>query len=196
MRKRVAAAVLRLSLGIAAAICATATGAQAGDRHAGYYYPEPATREVYEARSERLPEANRATRIGFVTGIAKQISERPFPPQAVMFAKGTEAEKLIIVALVDGRIDTIYRARAVLANMTAAARKSAASSWPRHMYSVSVQVRRTRLQPSQKLWVIGVMKPSMWHRSRKVNQSCTPISRNAGSSRAAAVMLASTARAR
>ena len=39
-----------------------------------------------------------------------------------MFAKGTEAEKLIIVALVDGRIDTIYRARAVLANMTAAAR--------------------------------------------------------------------------
>ncbi len=39
-----------------------------------------------------------------------------------MFAKGTEAEKLIIVALVDGRIDTLYRARAVLANMTAAAR--------------------------------------------------------------------------
>ena len=32
------------------------------------------------------------------------------------------ARKLIIVALVDGRIDTIYRARAVLANMTAAAR--------------------------------------------------------------------------
>ena len=122
MGERVTAAVLCLSLGIAAAICATATGAQAGDRHAGYYYPEPATREVYEARSELLPEASRATRIGFVTGIAKQISERPFPPQAVMFAKGTEAEKLIIVALVDGRIDTLYRARAVLANMTAAAR--------------------------------------------------------------------------
>ena len=122
MRKRVTSAVFCFGLGIVGAICATATGAQAGDRHAGYYYPEPATREVYEARSELLPEASRATRIGFVTGIAKQISERPFPPQAVMFAKGTEAEKLIIVALVDGRIDTLYRARAVLANMTAAAR--------------------------------------------------------------------------
>ena len=39
-------------------------------------------------------------------------------------------------------------------------RRSAASSWPRHMNSVPVQVRRTRLQLSQKLWVIGVMKPS------------------------------------
>ena len=27
------------------------------------------------------------------------------------------------------------------------------------MYSVPVQVSRTRLQLSQKLWVIGVMKP-------------------------------------
>lgn len=126
MRERVTAAVLCLGLGVAAAICATATWAiaeaPAGDRHAGYYYPEPATREVYEARSDLLPEASRATRIGFVTGIANQISERPFPPQAVMFAKGSDAEKLIIVALVDGRIDTLYRARAVLANMTAAAR--------------------------------------------------------------------------
>ncbi len=119
-------AALWLGMGIAAAISVTAAGVitevQAGDRHAGYYYPEPATREVYEARSETLPEASRATRIGFVTGIASHISKRPFPPQAAMFAKGAEAEKLIIVALVDGRIDTIYRARAVLANMTAAAR--------------------------------------------------------------------------
>ena len=122
MQKRLAAAVLWFGLGIASVVCAVATGAQAGDRHAGYYYPEPASREVYEARSETLPEADRATRIGFVTGIANHISEQPYPPQAAMFAKGTEAEKLIIVALVDGRIDTIYRARAVLANMTAAAR--------------------------------------------------------------------------
>ncbi len=122
MRRRLAAAAFWFGLGIAGAVTVATTGAQAGDRHAGYYYPKPATREVYEARSEILPEASRATRIGFVTGIAKQISERPFPPQAVMFAKGTEAEKLIIVALVDGRIDTIYRARAVLANMTAATR--------------------------------------------------------------------------
>jgi hypothetical protein len=96
--------------------------AAAGDRHAGYYYPEPTTREVYGARTDTLPEADRRMRIGFVTGIANHIANQPYPPQAAMFAKGSEARKLIIVALVDGRIDTIYRARAVLANMTAAAR--------------------------------------------------------------------------
>ncbi len=96
--------------------------AAAGDRHAGYYYPEPTTREVYGARTDTLPEADRRMRIGFVTGIANRIADQPYPAQAAMFAKGTEAEKLIIVALVDGRIDTIYRARAILANMTAAAR--------------------------------------------------------------------------
>ena len=96
--------------------------AAAGDRHVGYYYPEPTTREVYGARTDTLPEADRRMRIGFVTGIANHIANQPYPPQAAMFAKGSEARKLIIVALVDGRIDTIYRARAVLANMTAAAR--------------------------------------------------------------------------
>lgn len=102
----------------------TGTGdlAAAGDRHAGYYYPDPATREVYTARADTLPQANRALRIGFVTGIANQQFEHPYPPQVAMFAKGSEAEKLIIVALVDGRLDTLYRARAVFANMTAAAR--------------------------------------------------------------------------
>jgi hypothetical protein len=99
-------------------------GARAdSDRHAGYYYPEPQTREVYVARSRTLPEANRALRIGFVTGTTLQQFDHPYPPQVAIFAKGTEAEKLIIVALVDGRLDTLYRARAVFANMTAAARQ-------------------------------------------------------------------------
>ena len=39
-----------------------------------------------------------------------------------MFAKGEDAQKLIIVALDDGRIDTIYRARALFADLTAQAR--------------------------------------------------------------------------
>ncbi len=96
--------------------------AAAADRHAGYYYPEPTTREVYGARTDILPEADRRMRIGFVTGIANRIANQPYPPQAAMFAKVSDAETLIIVALVDGRIDTLYRASAVLANMTAAAR--------------------------------------------------------------------------
>ena len=96
--------------------------AAAEDRHAGYYYPPAAATEVYKARSRVLEEANRSLRIRFVTGVYQQLQQRPYPPTAAMFAKGAEAEKLIIVALEDGRIDTIYRARALFANLTAVAR--------------------------------------------------------------------------
>ncbi|WP_299620675.1 hypothetical protein [Pelagibius sp.] len=96
--------------------------AQAADRHAGYYYPEPTSREVYEARAYTLPEASRKARIAFVTGITSEQNKAPYPPTAAIFAKGTEAEKLIIVALSDERIDTVYRARAIFAQMTAVAR--------------------------------------------------------------------------
>ena len=95
---------------------------QADDRHSGYYYPEPASREVYEARAYTLPEASRKARIAFVTGITSEQNKAPYPPTAAIFAKGTDAEKLIIVALSDERIDTVYRARAIFAQMTAVAR--------------------------------------------------------------------------
>ena len=97
--------------------------ARAEDRHAGYYYPEPQTTEVFHSRAQTLPEANRGLRVGFVTGTTQQQFDRPYPPQVAVFAKGERAEKLIIVALVDGRVDTLYRARAIFANMTAAARQ-------------------------------------------------------------------------
>ena len=92
------------------------------DRHVGYYYPEPQTHEVYRARIGTLAQASRALRIGFVTGVTTQLLNKPYPPTTAIFAKGTEAEKLIIVALEDGRIDTTYRARAIFANLTAVAR--------------------------------------------------------------------------
>jgi len=110
------------AIGIAIGLAGAALAADAQDRHAGYYYPEPATTEVYEARAETLPQANRTLRIGFVTGITNQNANRPYPPQVAIFAKGDQAEKLIVVALVDGRIDTLFRARAEFANMTAAVR--------------------------------------------------------------------------
>lgn len=96
--------------------------AEADDRHVGYYYPEPTSREVYQARSYTLPEASRKARVAFVTGITSEQNKAPYPPTAAIFAKGTEAEKLIIVALSDERIDTVYRARAIFAQMTAVAR--------------------------------------------------------------------------
>ena len=99
------------------------TPTKAEDRHEGYYYPPLADDvEVYQARAQTMAEASRATRIGFVTAVSAQNRELPFSPPAVMFAKGSEAQKLIIVALNDGRIDTIYRARALFADMTAQVR--------------------------------------------------------------------------
>jgi len=97
--------------------------ADAADRYIGYYYPPPQSEpEVYEARATAMAEASRNSRIGFVTAIATETRKRPYPPPATIFAKGDQAQKLIIVALQDGFIDTIYRARALFADMTAQAR--------------------------------------------------------------------------
>ena len=92
------------------------------DRHSGYYYPEPGTKETYKARAQTLDEAGRAVRIGFVTGLANQILARPYAPTMAIFAKGAKAEKLILVSLQEGRVDTLFRARAVFANLTSVAR--------------------------------------------------------------------------
>ena len=96
--------------------------AQEDDRHVGYYYPKPETTETYTARVTALPDSDRNRRIAFVTGLTKQMLAGQYEPSYAVFAKGDEAEKLIIVGLVDGQLDTIYRARALLAQLTAVAR--------------------------------------------------------------------------
>lgn len=92
------------------------------DRHAGYYYPPPTSFETYTARAQVLPDTNRARRIGFIVGLTQQSTANPYPMRFTLFAKGGDAEKLIIVALDDDVMATIYRARAVLATMTSLAR--------------------------------------------------------------------------
>lgn len=94
----------------------------ADDRHAGYYYPIPATSEVYEARATTLPDASRKRRILFVTELTNQMLANPYPPPVAIFAKGAEAEKLIITALYDDGYNTIYRMRGLLAMLSARAR--------------------------------------------------------------------------
>jgi len=47
--------------------------ALANDTQAGYYYPKPKSTETYQARVATLPDSDRSRRIGFVTGIAKEI---------------------------------------------------------------------------------------------------------------------------
>ncbi|MGF1561804.1 MAG: hypothetical protein ACFB3T_06470 [Geminicoccaceae bacterium] len=96
--------------------------AWAEDRHVGYYYPEPGV-EHYPVRVlETLPGSDQRRRVGFVVALTQQLLERPYDPGYAIFAKGADAEKLLIVATVDDRLDTIYRARAFLARLTASSR--------------------------------------------------------------------------
>ena len=116
-----APAAMRLAL--AAGLVVLAAGATAAaDRHAGYYYPSPQTHETYQARAETLPDSDRRRRIGFVTAMTTQMLANPYPPPCAVFAKGDEAEKLIIVSLHEDGYNTLYRARALLAMLTATAR--------------------------------------------------------------------------
>lgn len=94
------------------------------DRHAGYYYPAPQTVEEYVARAVTLKDSDRARRMRFVTQLTKELLSKPYPPQFVVFAKGSDAEKMIIVGLYDNGYNTLYRARALLAELSAVARLS------------------------------------------------------------------------
>lgn len=107
---------------VALSVWAVSFGAEAGDRHAEYYYPKPQSNEIYKARAQKLPDASRESRLAFVTAVTVQQTQAPFPSVTAMFAKGAEAQKLILLGLQDGRLNTVYRARAVLAMLTATAR--------------------------------------------------------------------------
>jgi len=97
----------------------------AGDRHAGYYYPLVSSQENYQARSPAMESVGRETRIGFIVAQTNGQQQLRYPPRFAIFAKGREAEKLIIVGLDEHSFATLYRARAVLAQLTASARGSA-----------------------------------------------------------------------
>lgn len=112
-------------IALAALVIATAFAfapARAEDRHAGYYYPAPKTQETYVARAKTFPEADRKRRLGFVTAMTAQMMSNPYPPPFAIFAKGDDAEKLIIVGLYNDSYNTLYRMRALLAMLTAGAR--------------------------------------------------------------------------
>ena len=116
---------LAMAAVLAAGLAAAAVSARAEDEHhEGYYYPEISSTEVYHARAKVLPQASRNMRIGFVVAQTLGQSHQSYPPRFAIFAKGDEAEKLIIVGLEGGSFDTLYRARAVLAQLTAMARST------------------------------------------------------------------------
>ncbi len=57
--------------------------AVAGDRYVGYYYPPAQSKEVYGARAEPLPDANRESRTGFIVGFNREMRLRPYPPASL-----------------------------------------------------------------------------------------------------------------
>ena len=101
MTRYVAAAVLA-----AGVLLSTTVSSQ--DRHTGYYYPEPGTEETYQARARTLPESDRDRRLGFVVAFMGEMARDPAPQRFAIFAKGGEAEKLIIVALDDEVFATLF----------------------------------------------------------------------------------------
>ena len=95
---------------------------RAQESQEGYYYPKPKLVETYQARVATLSDSDRTRRLGFVSGLAKEVADKPYPPTFYIFAKGDEADKLIIVGTQDNGLSTVYRTRALLAHLTAVAR--------------------------------------------------------------------------
>ena len=131
VRRRLVPAGLALAMAFAAASGPAAAQDKAAqdqaaqdkpDRYVGYYYPKPAAIETYKARAAVLPGANRKRRIAFIVAVVNERLQRPYPPTYSLFPKGGRAHKLIIVGNLPGRLNTIYRVRALLATMTSVAR--------------------------------------------------------------------------
>ena len=107
---------------IAAIIAVSLGGAAWAAGKDSYYYPPVNSEEVFARQLAAVPLADRTVRVGFTTQITKAQLAAPESPRFVIFAKGDEAQHMIIIALDDQVFKTIYRARAVLAQLTSNAR--------------------------------------------------------------------------
>ncbi|MZR30213.1 hypothetical protein [Sneathiella litorea] len=94
----------------------------AEDRYIGYYYPAPENIEIYCTRIQPLAEMDKRRRVGFVIGVKEGMSNKAYDSAYAVFAKGSDSAKLIIIAKTDGYLETIYRVRALLADLTNSAR--------------------------------------------------------------------------
>ncbi|MBI3503707.1 MAG: molybdopterin-guanine dinucleotide biosynthesis protein A [Proteobacteria bacterium] len=114
--------MIRLGLFCLLLLAAGPAQAQPADRHEGYYYPEANSQETYVARAKVLLDASRDKRLDFVNGLTTSQLGGSYAPYYVVFAKGERADRLIVVSLQAGQLDTVYRARALLAQLTSLAR--------------------------------------------------------------------------
>lgn len=106
---------------LCAVLVAGAVAAQ--DRHVGYYYPDVTSEETFDRVVRDGGGAGKAVRIDFVNVLTSAQLEAPESPRFVFFAKGEDAGTLILIALDDEVFSTLYRARAIMAQMTVAVRQ-------------------------------------------------------------------------
>lgn len=98
--------------------------ANGDDRYVGYYYPKPTSTEVFQSSMQQIAGMDRAQRVQFTTVVSQGTIQAAYRVPYAVFVKGEKADKMIIVGLAPGEFNTIYRMRALLANMTTMSRLS------------------------------------------------------------------------
>jgi len=96
--------------------------AYADDRRVGYYYPPITSEEVFDRTIAKAPKAIAPVRTAFITEVTKSQLKAPTKPRISIFAKGGEKQHLIVIGLDNEIFDTLFRARAVMAQLTSHAR--------------------------------------------------------------------------
>ena len=94
------------------------------DKYIGYYYPKPTSTETFESTLQTIAGVDRPQRIQFTTVVSQGTIQSAYRVPYAVFAKGEKADKMIIVGMQQGELNTVYRMRALLANMTTMSRLS------------------------------------------------------------------------
>ncbi len=105
-------------------VAATPATPPGEDRYVGYYYPKPTSTELFESQMQPIAGIDRAQRVQFVTVVSQGTIQSAYRVPYAVFAKGDKADKLIIVGMQAGELNSIYRMRALLANLTTMSRLS------------------------------------------------------------------------
>jgi len=119
-----AAALLVATPALAQQKPAAPAAAPTEDRYVGYYYPKPNSTEVFQSSLQTIAGVDRPQRVQFVTVVSQGTIQSAYRVPYAVFVKGEKADKLIIVGLAPNEFGTIYRMRALLANMTTMSRMS------------------------------------------------------------------------
>ena len=98
--------------------------AASDDKYIGYYYPKPNSTEVFTSSLQTVAGVDRPQRVQFVTVVSQGTIQSAYRVPYAVFAKGEKADRMIIVGMQQGELNTVYRMRALLANMTTMSRLS------------------------------------------------------------------------